>query len=116
MKRGFKGALAGAVAMLVLSVAAAPAPAATGPNVVVGWGANDKGQLGDGSVANVVQVAAGGRHTLALTADGKVWALGANDRGQLGNTTTLDSASPVQVSGLSGGVSSVTAIAAGDNH
>jgi len=57
-------------------------------------------------------VAAGVLHSLALKADGTVWAWGENSSGQLGTGTTTDSTAPVQVSGLSG----VQAIAAGDNH
>lgn len=57
-------------------------------------------------------LAAGNRHALALAIDGTVWAWGRNDYGQLGTGDKTDSATPVQVSGLSG----VTAIAAGDSH
>ena len=61
------------------------------------WGRNEQAQLGlsdqiDRSVptqvsglSNVVQVAAGaGTHAVALTADGKVWAMGSNNVGALG--------------------------------
>jgi len=80
--------------------------------VIQGWGANDRGQLGDGSnlqrltptpvraLDNIRAVAAGGAGSLALLTDGTVWQWGA---GQL---------LPVQVPGLSG----VTAIAAGGAH
>jgi len=59
-------------------------------------------------------VAAGGSHSLALKVDGTVWAWGKNDHGQLGvgNDRISASASPLQVSGLTG----VTQIAAGDLH
>lgn len=63
---------------------------------VVCWGANEEGQLGDGSnedrsvptlvngVASVTTIAAGGAHTCALAGtDVKCWGL--NDRGQIGN-------------------------------
>lgn len=45
----------------------------------------------------VVDIAARGRFTLALKADGTVWAWGSNRYGQLGDGTTLDRASPVRV-------------------
>jgi Regulator of chromosome condensation (RCC1) repeat/PASTA domain len=73
------------------------------------WGANDHGQLGDGTHTNrttparnqagygMTQVSAGGYYALARRA-GSVWAWGANDSGQLGNGSTVaDSASPVIV-------------------
>ena len=66
------------------------------------WGANDSGQLGyeketrgkanadpapvlDLEGRKVVQVACGYAHTLALTADGGVYAWGCNRYGQLGH-------------------------------
>lgn len=93
------------------------------------WGNNSAGQLGvdtttttatpvqvDG-LTDVVQVAAGGLpgwagHSLALQADGTVWAWGYNKSGQLGDGTSSHKYTPVQISG----VSDVIAIAAdGDN-
>ncbi len=66
------------------------------------WGDNASGQLGLGytsarepqplpvpGVANVKEVAAGGLHSLILTADGRVLATGRNTEGQLGDGTTL---------------------------
>jgi alpha-tubulin suppressor-like RCC1 family protein len=52
--------------------------------------------------------------TVYLASDGTVWAWGSNSNGQLGDGTTTDSATPVQVAGLSG--VTVTAIAAGEFH
>lgn len=55
-------------------------------------------------------VAAGYSHSLALKADGTVWAWGGNHVGQVGNGTQVDQLTPVQV--LTGAV----AIAANDVH
>ncbi len=67
--------------------------------------------------ATVVQAAtpmqsAGGEHTLALKADGTVWAWGSNDDGQLGDGTTTMRSTPVQLA-LPGGVLA-TAVSAGE--
>jgi alpha-tubulin suppressor-like RCC1 family protein len=50
----------------------------------------------------VVALAAGGGNTLALRADGTVWAWGYNAFGDLGDGTPTSSSVPVQVSGLAG--------------
>ncbi len=102
--------------------------AALSDGTVWAWGQNRRGELGDGTaidratpvqvdgLTNVVAVAAGGYlngdHSLALKADGTVWAWGFNSSGQLGDGTTTDRSSPVQVSGLK----DVVAIAAGGRH
>jgi alpha-tubulin suppressor-like RCC1 family protein len=97
------------------SGAAAASPGASG------WGQNNFGQLGDGTLESstvpisvnglteVVAVAAGGEHSLALLSNGTVEAWGDNAAGQLGNASNTNSSVPVPVSGLS----NVTAIAAG---
>jgi hypothetical protein len=86
------------------------------------WGANDFGQLGNGTttdsaapvavagVTKVVQVAAGSEHTCAL-ANGEVSCWGNNDVGQLGTGTTVNSLTPVAVPALD----VVTQIATGDD-
>jgi alpha-tubulin suppressor-like RCC1 family protein len=57
-------------------------------------------------------IAAGGFHTATLKGDGTALAWGSNDSGELGNGSTVNSAIPVQVSGLSG----LDTIAAGFFH
>ena len=85
-----------------------------GTGSVVCWGANDRGQLGNATLAGspvpvevsgltgvgVNAVAAGRRHTCALRAPGSVLCWGANDHGQLGDGSTADSATPRTVVGL----------------
>ena len=90
------------------------------------WGLNDNGQLGDNTTTNrlapvavlglssgVAAIAAGERHTCALTSAGAVKCWGLNDNGQLGDNSITRRLAPVAVSGLSSGV---TAITAGDLH
>jgi alpha-tubulin suppressor-like RCC1 family protein len=75
-----------------------------------GWGYNSNGQVGNagefgysvnptqiGSDAKWVSISAGVLHSLALKADGTVWAWGSNRLGQLGDGTTTDRNSPVQI-------------------
>ncbi|NOU81574.1 hypothetical protein GC101_22180 [Paenibacillus sp. LMG 31459] len=91
------------------------------------WGNNNYGQLGDGTTTtnkddqelinvrgllDVISVAAGGSHSLAVKQDGSVWAWGANDYSQLGNGTTTNSSKPIQVNNLA----NMKAVAAGRNH
>ena len=89
-----------------------------------GWGMNNRGQTGTGgflpvtaplpipNLSFVTQVSAGGRHSLALQAGGKVYAWGFDGHGQLGNEGAIGTATPTAVENLSG----VTAVAAGGNH
>ncbi len=57
-------------------------------------------------------VAGGASHSVALKADGTVWAWGDNVYGQLGDATTTNRQTPVQVVGLS----SIVAVAASQYH
>ena len=93
----------------VVVAAMAPAPVTSGAPAA--WGFGGLGQLGVGT-APVVAVAGGTHHTLEVMADGTVRASGWNLTGQLGNGTTVDSAGPVPVAGLTG----VVAVAAGTYH
>ncbi|MBI5197941.1 MAG: multicopper oxidase domain-containing protein, partial [Nitrospirae bacterium] len=63
------------------------------------WGANNTGQLGDGTdidrvspasigLSNVIGIAGGSWHSLAVDTTGTVWAWGQNNYGQLGTTSS----------------------------
>ncbi|MDR6999281.1 HYR domain-containing protein [Neobacillus niacini] len=97
---------------------------------VLTWGNNEYGQLGDGTntssnvpvqvlgtggsgfLNNVVAIAAGGFHSLALLNDGTVVGWGNNESGQLGDGNNTDSDFPVPVSGLTNSIT----IAGGGDH
>jgi alpha-tubulin suppressor-like RCC1 family protein len=76
------------------------------------WGANSRGQIGNGGMNNLAtptivagvmgaQSVRGGRlHSCALTADSHVLCWGANFGGQLGNGSTTPSPAPTQVTNL----------------
>ena len=64
------------------------------------------------SIADVIAVATGLDHSLALRSDGTVWAWGDNTAGQLGSGSLTGRSTPRQISGLT----DVTAIAAGYFH
>ena len=101
---------------------------------LVGWGSDEKGQLGDNGEGNsmtpvlipttgvlagktITAISAGGEHSLALCSDGTLVAWGSNEYGQLGNNLTPGSKVPSLVDrseALAG--RSVTAISAGKSH
>ena len=70
------------------------------------WG---EGQSPHVVASGVAAIAAGGAHACGLTSAGAVECWGDNRYGQLGDGTKIRRASPVAVSGLSGGVIAVTA-------
>lgn len=84
----------------------------SGLSRALAWGANNMGQLGDGSTSsrllparvsglqNAFLLSAGGQHSLAVGLDGSVWAWGYNGYGQLGNGTRTNVAVPIRVPGL----------------
>ncbi len=92
------------------------------------WGANSRGQLGNGSSADsipspvgvsglgsgVVSVTAGASHSCALLTTGAVKCWGGDSEDQLGDSASGDSSSlPVSVAGIDG---SATAVEAGAYH
>ncbi|WP_304350047.1 putative Ig domain-containing protein [Comamonas testosteroni] len=95
--------------------------AVTTAGAVKCWGYNSDGQLGDGTTTSqntpvavsglgggVASVTGGTSHTCAVTTAGAVKCWGNNGSGQLGDGTTTSQNTPVAVSGLGGGVASVT--------
>jgi hypothetical protein len=69
-------------------------------------------------VSDVIDVAAGAGHTVALKKDGTVWAWGDNDYGELGDGTQTLREAPVQVKGEDGVgyLTGVIAVEAGETH
>ncbi|MDI2125244.1 hypothetical protein [Yinghuangia seranimata] len=105
-----------------VAVMSAASYALLNDGTVAAWGANGRGQLGDGTTAEhgvptrvcavgatapcgqylsgIVAISPGGyasNQMLALDAAGRVYAWGANDSGQLGDGTTTDRSTPVRV-------------------
>lgn len=100
------------------------------------WGRNNYGQLGEGtsgggterSIPRQISLGAsgiygwervecGGEHTIALRADGTLWAWGRNNNGQIGdNTTGTNRVTPRQISSGTGvGINGWTQVSAGVN-
>ncbi len=89
------------------------------------WGRNEKGQLGNGTTidetfptavtgltSGASAIAAGDRHSCAVTGIGSVECWGSNIFGQLGDGSTVDRLAPVAAAGLVGAV----AVVAGSRH
>jgi hypothetical protein len=83
--------------------------------VVVAWGSNSAGQLGNGTrggfantatpvsgLTGVAAISAGAHHSLALLAGGTIMAWGYNPFGQLGDGSKVDKDVPVAVADLVG--------------
>jgi alpha-tubulin suppressor-like RCC1 family protein len=87
------------------------------------WGANNRGQLGDGTttphytpqqvpgLSRVTSISAGYYHVLAVLSDGTMRTWGDNGNGQVGNGTTTQQRSPVDI-----GLTNIKAVAAGGYH
>ena len=86
------------------------------------WGSNQFGQLGNGTFSTpfgavqvtgltggVAQIETGFGHSCALTTSGIVKCWGANSLNQLGNATGMNSSVPIDVPGLSGNATAVSA-------
>lgn len=117
--------VAGLEGLQVQSVAAGFAFALAVINgYVIAWGDNVGGQLGDGTdvatpsaqfvygPSNVVAVAAGVYHAIALDSNGGVWTWGTNTDGRLGDGTEFSRPYAAQITGLP----RIVAIAAGGQH
>jgi alpha-tubulin suppressor-like RCC1 family protein len=94
---------------------------------VLAWGDDEFGQLGNDAASlasstpvvvsgatNIVAIAAGGNHSLALKSDGTLLAWGANFSGEIGDGTFVDKFIPVAVAGSNS--NNIVAIACGLNH
>jgi len=89
------------------------------------WGSNSSGRTGlgigtsstfvptqIGTASNWQSVSAGGSHSLAVRADGTLWAWGANTNGQLGDNTTTQRLVPTQI----GTATNWQSVSAGGSH
>ena len=104
--------------------------AVTSDGQVYAWGRNDTGQLGNGrfgigeksyeparveGLEDIVAVAAGWDHSLALARDGKVYAWGCRSHGQLGDGVHETGASVAQPQAVPA-LTDVKRVAAGGQH
>ena len=90
------------------------------------WGDNGYGNIGDGTYSNtsvpvqvtgltsgISSISSGPYHACSISTAGEARCWGSNNFGQLGEGTTTDAMVPVQVTGMTSGVSSIDA---GDYH
>ena len=128
--------VAGVAGVVAIAAGWGHSLALTHDGAVYTWGDRSHGQLGDGvretgspvatphriaDLADIVAIAAGGQHSLALRKDGTVFAWGSNWNGQLGNGKLgkgTAHAEPHAVVGADGKgtLAGVAAIAAGGLH
>ena len=89
--------------------------ALTAAGGVACWDSYNFFSISDGSelTSGISQIAAGGNHVCVLTTGGGVKCWGSNEDGQVGDGTTVYQGAPVDVVGLTSGVS---AISAGNSH
>ncbi len=108
-----------------IAVGAAHGLALRSDGAVMVWGANGAGQLGNGreggeagtpfrvsGLGRIVAIAAGGRSSFALDANGRVFAWGDNVAGQLGLGDGEGRTTPTQIPGLQ----DISVIGAGGQH
>jgi alpha-tubulin suppressor-like RCC1 family protein len=126
--QGTASPVAGLTNVTAISAGGGHSLALRSDGTVWAWGANYAGQLGNGlangadvptatrvvGLTNVIGIAAGNSHSIAVRSDGTVWAWGAQDVGQTGRgiVSQTGTATAVQVAGLSG----IVSVAAGNDN
>ncbi|MBF0622237.1 MAG: peptidylprolyl isomerase [Magnetococcales bacterium] len=109
--------------IVAVAAGSAHSMALSADGTVLAWGWNGDGQIGNDSVgqytlepvqvsniSNIIAIEAGWSHSLALDADGAVWAWGSNTRNQLGQVGNTNATTPVQITALP---STITRISSG---